>query len=122
MSNSDDNDFVQRIKKLLKTGFLVNDLTPCISQIQPVPNEPALADLRGEISNLEKPLSAFAWQKLAVATSSFLENELAEREGLTSNSVFETLEEWNTYLKQENVDFEGLSPERPKAPFHGLRP
>mgnify|MGYP003675457471 CR=1 FL=1 len=35
---------------------------------------------------------------------------MAEMEGVTSNSLYETLEDWNSYLKQENVDFEKLSP------------
>ncbi len=38
---------------------------------------------------------------------------MAELEGETSNSLFDTLEDWNAYLKAENVDFDDL-PTEPK--------
>jgi hypothetical protein len=36
---------------------------------------------------------------------------MADLEGETSNSLFGTLENWNTYLKAENIDFDDLPTE-----------
>jgi hypothetical protein len=41
-------------------------------------------------------------------------NKMARFEGETSNALFETLEDWNTYLKAEKVSFE-----RPKRQRKG---
>jgi hypothetical protein len=38
--------------------------------------------------------------------------KLARFEGETSNALFETLEDWNTYLKAEKVSFERPKPQR----------
>lgn len=35
-------------------------------------------------------------------------------EGETSNTLFQTLEQWNTYLKQEHADLDELSSEPEK--------
>ena len=40
-----------------------------------------------------------------------------ERE--SSNSLFDTLEDWNTYLKQEDIDLSDLSPKTVKPRLRG---
>jgi len=45
---------------------------------------------------------------------------LQERE--SSNSLFETLEDWNTYLKQEDIDLSDLSPKPGKRRVRGPSP
>ena len=40
--------------------------------------------------------------------------QMAELEGETSNSLFDTLEDWNAYLKAENIDFDDLPTEPQK--------
>ncbi len=43
-----------------------------------------------------------------------------ERE--SSNSLFEVLEEWNTYLEQEDIDLSDLSPKPKKRQVRGPSP
>lgn len=42
--------------------------------------------------------------------------------GETSNTLFETLEDWSAYLQQEKVDFDNLSPGPAKLPAPGPKP
>ena len=45
--------------------------------------------------------------------------EMVRLERESSNSLFEVLEEWNTYLKQEDIDLTDISPKPAKRQVRG---
>jgi len=48
--------------------------------------------------------------------------QMVRLEGETSNTLFETLEDWNTYLNKENIELIKPSPAKKRAPNRGPSP